>query len=82
MNDGGLDVNKRSSQGFAPLCIAAFWGYSDIVKLLLGHGYVHMLCSVCTPITIVHTVFVTMVAMATQITGINCVSIVKSGAQE
>ena len=33
-----VDVNERSSEGFAPLCIAAFWGYAEIVKLLLENG--------------------------------------------
>ena len=31
----GADINKQSSDGFMPLCTAAFWGYADIVKLLL-----------------------------------------------
>ncbi|XP_070581037.1 ankyrin repeat domain-containing protein 39-like [Ptychodera flava] len=34
----GADVNRRSSEGFVPLCIAAFWGYSDIAEYLLRHG--------------------------------------------
>ncbi|XP_038049014.1 ankyrin repeat domain-containing protein 49-like [Patiria miniata] len=34
----GADVNQRSSDGFTPLCNAAFWGYSDIVEYLLRHG--------------------------------------------
>ncbi|CAD5122878.1 DgyrCDS11279 [Dimorphilus gyrociliatus] len=29
------DVNKRSPDGMTPLGLAAFWGYSDIVSLLL-----------------------------------------------
>ena len=33
-----IDIDQRSSEGFTPLCIAAFWGYADIVKLLLEHG--------------------------------------------
>lgn len=33
-----VDVNERSTEGFAPLCIAAFWGYAEIVKMLLEHG--------------------------------------------
>lgn len=34
----GADPNGRSSEGFAPLCIAAFWGYAGIVQLLLRNG--------------------------------------------
>lgn len=36
--DAGADVNKISRNGFAPLCIAAFWDSSDIVKLLMKHN--------------------------------------------
>lgn len=36
----GADPNGRSSEGFAPLCIAAFWGYAGIVQLLLRNGWV------------------------------------------
>ncbi|XP_064397744.1 ankyrin repeat and SOCS box protein 3-like [Halichondria panicea] len=36
--EGGVDPDQRSSDGFAPLCIAAFWGYADMVKLLLNKG--------------------------------------------
>lgn len=36
----GSEINQKSSDGFAPLCIAAFWGYADIVKLLLERGLV------------------------------------------
>ena len=38
LDKGGVDVNQRSSDGFAPLCVAAFWGYAEIVKLLLERG--------------------------------------------
>jgi len=31
-------VNKVSRSGFAPLCIAAFWGADQLVKLLLKSG--------------------------------------------
>jgi ankyrin repeat protein len=31
----GIDVNEKSSDGYSPLCIAAFWGYADIAKMLL-----------------------------------------------
>lgn len=34
----GADINKQSSDGFMPLCTAAFWGYADIVKLLLENN--------------------------------------------
>ena len=34
----GSDVNKRSTDGMTPLGVAAFWGYADIVQLLLEHG--------------------------------------------
>lgn len=34
----GADVNGRSKDGMTPLGIAAFWGYADIVELLLNHG--------------------------------------------
>ncbi|XP_022107355.1 ankyrin repeat domain-containing protein 49-like [Acanthaster planci] len=34
----GADVNFKSSNGFSPLCNAAFWGYSEIVEYLLRHG--------------------------------------------
>lgn len=33
----GKNPNELSSDGFAPLCIAAFWGHADIVRLLLEH---------------------------------------------
>ncbi len=33
-----IDVDKRSADGFAPLCIASFLGYADIVKLILQKG--------------------------------------------
>ena len=36
----GADLNANSKDGMTPLSIAAFWGYSDIVKLLLESGYV------------------------------------------
>lgn len=36
--DDGDDVDKKSEDGMAPLCIAAFWGYHKIVKILLKHG--------------------------------------------
>jgi len=31
-------VNMKSSESFLPLCLAAFWGHSDIVKALLEKG--------------------------------------------
>ncbi|XP_032229259.1 ankyrin repeat and SOCS box protein 3 [Nematostella vectensis] len=34
----GANPNSYSSQGFLPLSIAAFWGYSNIVRLLLKNG--------------------------------------------
>ncbi|XP_045198837.2 poly [ADP-ribose] polymerase tankyrase-2-like [Mercenaria mercenaria] len=34
----GAKVNERSRDGMTPLGIAAFWGYADIVELLLHHG--------------------------------------------
>jgi len=34
----GADVNQISRNGFAPLCIAAFWDSKDIVKMLIKHG--------------------------------------------
>ena len=34
----GADMNGYSAEGFRPLCIAAFWGYSNIVQFLLNHG--------------------------------------------
>ncbi|XP_070189832.1 ankyrin repeat-containing protein DDB_G0279043-like [Littorina saxatilis] len=34
----GLDVNARSNDGMSPLAIASFWGYANIVKVLLEHG--------------------------------------------
>eukprot|EP00794_Sanderia_malayensis_P012894 gene12894-14222_t len=34
----GADINLRSTDGFLPLCLAAFWGYSDVAKLLLKNG--------------------------------------------
>ncbi|XP_077999995.1 uncharacterized protein LOC144452723 [Glandiceps talaboti] len=33
----GANVNQRSHDGFIPLCVAAFWGYSEIVEYLLRH---------------------------------------------
>ena len=40
----GADLNRKSSDGFMPLCLAAFWGHSDIVKLLLEKGYSVLIC--------------------------------------
>ena len=34
------EVNARSNDGMTPLAIAAFWGYADIVKVLLENGSV------------------------------------------
>lgn len=34
----GANVNERSKDGMTPLAIAAFWGYAEIVKLLLENG--------------------------------------------
>ena len=39
----GADVNARSNDGMTPLAIASFWGYADIVKLLLEKGSVYIL---------------------------------------
>ncbi|XP_031564924.1 receptor-interacting serine/threonine-protein kinase 4-like [Actinia tenebrosa] len=36
--DSGANPNSYSAQGFRPACIAAFWGYSSIVRLLLDSG--------------------------------------------
>jgi len=33
-------VNERSRDGMTPLGIAAFWGYAEIVELLLENGSV------------------------------------------
>jgi hypothetical protein len=30
------NLNKVSTSGFAPLCIAAFWGYTNIIQHLLS----------------------------------------------
>ncbi|XP_041452784.1 ankyrin repeat domain-containing protein 49-like [Lytechinus variegatus] len=34
----GADVNKKSRDGFTPLCNAAFWGYSHVAEYLIQHG--------------------------------------------
>ncbi|XP_065837729.1 uncharacterized protein [Oscarella lobularis] len=34
----GADPNRKSSEGFAPLCLAAFWGHSDVCETLLERG--------------------------------------------
>ena len=36
--DQGADINANSKDGMTPLSIAAFWGYADIVKVLLESG--------------------------------------------
>ncbi len=36
--DGGADVNRRSGDGITPLMMAAGYGYTDIVQLLLRRG--------------------------------------------
>lgn len=36
--DLGVDANSCSPEGFRPICIAAFWGYNSIVRLLLNRG--------------------------------------------
>lgn len=33
-----LDVNKVVRKGFSPLYLAAFYGYADIVQLLIDNG--------------------------------------------
>ena len=35
---GGADINRLSGDGITPLMMAAGYGYSDTVQLLLGHG--------------------------------------------
>ncbi|CAH1250098.1 CDKN2A [Branchiostoma lanceolatum] len=46
--------NVQSSQGFHPLCLAAFWGYSDIVELLLKNGAEINACNSGTMWTALH----------------------------
>lgn len=36
--EAGADVNEISANGFAPLCIAAFWGIDQLVRYLLKNG--------------------------------------------
>lgn len=36
--DGGADINRASPNGTTPLMMAAGYGYTDIVELLLKHG--------------------------------------------
>ena len=36
--EGGAAVNEISANGFAPLCIAAFWGSDQLVRFLLKNG--------------------------------------------
>ncbi len=36
--DGGADVNRVAGDGFTPLMMAAGYGYTDIVELLLRRG--------------------------------------------
>jgi len=36
--DGGADINRLSGDGITPLMMAAGYGYTDIVQLLLRHG--------------------------------------------
>ena len=38
MLDSGENPNQYSEDGFTPICLAAFWGKSDIVKALLNFG--------------------------------------------
>lgn len=38
----GAGVNQRASDGSLPLCTAAFWGYADIVDLLLENKYANL----------------------------------------
>ena len=44
----GVNPDTKSPEGFSPLCIAAFWGYTDIMKLLLekrcGHFMSENMC--------------------------------------
>jgi ankyrin repeat protein len=36
--DGGADINRVAGDGFTPLMMAAGYGYTDIVELLLRRG--------------------------------------------
>lgn len=36
--DAGVDINQPSVWGDTPLCYAAKWGFSDLMRLLLAHG--------------------------------------------
>ena len=38
MLESGENPNQYSEDGFTPICLAAFWGKSDIVKALLNFG--------------------------------------------
>ncbi|XP_074652059.1 uncharacterized protein LOC141906673 [Tubulanus polymorphus] len=38
LNSNQIDLNSRSPDGMTPLCLAAFWGYAEIVQSLLEHG--------------------------------------------
>ncbi|XP_019628302.1 PREDICTED: ankycorbin-like [Branchiostoma belcheri] len=49
-----VQVNVQSSDGFYPLCLAAFWGYSDIVELLLKNGAGINVCNSGTKWTALH----------------------------
>nr|XP_006817994.1 PREDICTED: protein phosphatase 1 regulatory subunit 16A-like [Saccoglossus kowalevskii] len=50
----GVNLNQRSREGFAPLCTAAFWGYSDIVQYLLKNGASVNCCNSGTGWTALH----------------------------
>ncbi|XP_067945708.1 cyclin-dependent kinase inhibitor 2A-like [Watersipora subatra] len=36
--ESGCEVNRQGADGMTPLAIASFWGYIDIVNVLLKHG--------------------------------------------
>ena len=41
--NGTNEVHTKSKDGMLPLAVAAFWGYAEIVQLLLENGLVNHL---------------------------------------
>ncbi|XP_064594443.1 cyclin-dependent kinase inhibitor 2A-like [Liolophura sinensis] len=48
------DVNRISSDGMSPLAVASFWGYADIVQVLLENGANVNICNKGTLWTALH----------------------------
>ena len=37
----GVDVGAKGLDGMTPLALASFWGYTEIVQILLKFGFVN-----------------------------------------